>query len=102
VSAWLAAAALVVSLGSLLLTSGRWFGRTDAQVRQLSDAQATDLARLSLEIAGLRAWRHKLGEEPYATAIAIMNQYEKRLDRLIVEIDKLWVRLDRRQRTEDP
>lgn len=93
IGAWVSLAALCVSIGSLLLASGRWFGHADSLVRELS--------RLADEIEKLRKWRHHIGDAPYAGSLAILNQFEKRLDRLTVDIDKLSERVDRRQRGSD-
>lgn len=70
----LAACAVLLTTGTLVMKSGMWAGR--------QEASKGDMDRIESEIKALRDWRHRIGDDPCAPVLALFNLLELRVSRL--------------------
>ena len=71
---WLALVSLLVSLGVLIFNAGRGAARMTGLEREF--------ARQANEIEKLRAWHHKITDDPMWAATQMLTLFDERLSRL--------------------
>ena len=88
-TAWVAVAVALVglatTLGVHLIQTGRWAGRVEAFQREWEQRDIEhqrEHARINEEIDRLRAWKHKLGEDPNHALTVLHGLLQERVQRL--------------------
>lgn len=80
----LGACALLVTFLKLAGEFGWWAGRQEGD--RVSDGLA--MAQLALEVTSLRAWRHKVGDDPLAVTLQIIEALEKGYDQRLERLER--------------
>ncbi len=76
--AWLGLSSLVLSVGVLVFNAG-WQSAQSAAFK-------AEIARLEVEIERLRAWHHKVGDNPNDAMVELFKMHTERIARLETKV----------------
>ena len=80
----LGACGLLVTFLKLAGEFGWWAGRQEGV--RAGDTLAW--SQIALEVTGLRAWRHKIGDDPNAAVVRLLEAFEKDVDGRLERLER--------------